>query len=175
MKLYKACQQSPYFADLSKVRLYLIGHLVGSILHRHVVDRLGRKGWKFERVNFMAPAVRVDLFEETVIPAIKNGKVKRYNQFHLSKDMEQKDPMCKPILGYSRSLLYLVSQSLEQGPTITILGMEKYFNDKIASKKLANVSISAPPGRESKSTTHGGFDNDQVTTASVIALMKGKV
>jgi hypothetical protein len=83
MKLYKACQQSPYFADLSKVRLHLVGHSAGSILHSHVVDRLGRKGWKFESVNFMAPAVRVDLFEETVIPAIKNGKVKRFNQFHL--------------------------------------------------------------------------------------------
>jgi hypothetical protein len=174
MKLYKACQQSPYFADLSKVRLHLVGHSAGSILHSHVVDRLGRKGWKFESVNFMAPAVRVDLFEETVIPAIKNGQVKRYNQFHLSEDMEQKDPTCKPILGYSRSLLYLVSQSLEQGRTTPILGMEKYFNDKIASKKLGNVSAWAAPGRESKSTTHGGFDDDQVTMASVIALMKGK-
>ena len=53
--------------------------------------------------------------------------------------MEQKDPTCKPILDYSRSLLYLVSQSLEQGRTTPILGMEKYFNDKIASKKLVNV------------------------------------
>jgi hypothetical protein len=175
MKLYKACQQSPYFADLSKVRLHLAGHSAGSILHSYVVDRLGRKGWKFESVNFMAPAVRVDLFEETVIPSIKNGKVKRYNQFHLSEDMEQKDPTCKPILGYSRSLLYLVSQSLEQGRTTPILGMEKYFNDKIVSKKLANVSTWTAPGRESKSTTHGGFDDDQVTMASVIALMKGKV
>jgi hypothetical protein len=122
----------------------------------------------------MAPAVRIDLFEETVIPAIKNGKVKRFNQFHLSDDMEQKDPTCKPILGYSRSLLYLVSQSLEHGRTTPILGMEKYFNDKIASKKMANVYTWAAPGRESKSTTHGGFDDDQVTMASVIALMKGK-
>jgi len=174
IKLYRACQQSPYFADLSKVRLHLVGHSAGSILHSHVVDRLGRKGWKFESVNFMAPAVRVDLFEETVIPAIKNGTVKRFNQFHLSDDMELKDPTCKPILGYSRSLLYLVSQSLEQGRTTPILGMEKYFNDRITSKKLANVYTWAAPGRESKSTTHGGFDDDQVTMASVIALMKGK-
>lgn len=173
MKLYRACQQSPYFADLSKVRLHLVGHSAGSILHSHVVHRLGGQGWTFESVNFMAPAVRIDLFEETVIPAIKNGKVKRYNQFHLSDDMEQKDPTCKPILGYSRSLLYLVAQSLEQGRTTPILGMEKYFNDKVASKKLANVSTWAAPGRESKSTTHGGFDDDQVTMMSVIALMKG--
>ena len=175
MKLYKACQQSPHFADLSKVRLHLVGHSAGSILHSHIVQRLGGQGWTFESVNFMAPAVRIDLFEKTVIPAIKNGKVKRYNQFHLSDDMEQKDPTCKPILGYSRSLLYLVAQSLEQGRTTPILGMEKYFNDKIASKKLANVSTWAAPGRESKSTTHGGFDDDQVTMMSVIQLMKGNV
>jgi hypothetical protein len=174
MKLYNACRQSPYFADLSKVRLHLVGHSAGSILHSHVVDRLGGQGWKFESVNFMAPAVRVDLFEETVIPAIKNGKVKRFNQFHLSDDMEQKDPTCKPILGYSRSLLYLVSQSLEHGRTTPILGMEKYFNDKIGSKKLPNVYTWAAPGRESKSTTHGGFDDDRVTMASVISLIKGR-
>ena len=88
--------------------------------------------------------------------------------------MEQKDPTCKPILGYSRSLLYLVAQSLEQGRTTPILGMEKYFNDKIASKKLAHIHTWAAPGKESKSTTHGGFDDDQVTMMSVIALMKGK-
>ena len=123
----------------------------------------------------MAPAVRVDLFEETVIPAIKNGKVKRFNQFHLSEDMELKDPTCKPILGYSRSLLYLVSQSLEHGQSTPILGMEKYFNDHIGSKKLPNVFTWAAPGKESNSTTHGGFDDDQVTMSSVIALMKGKV
>jgi len=172
MKLYKACRESPHFADLSKVRLHLVGHSAGSILHSYVIDRLGGQGWEFESVNFMAPAVRVDLFEEAVVPAIKNGKVKRFNQFHLSDDMEQKDPTCKPILGYSRSLLYLVSQSLEHGRSTPILGMEKYFNEKIGSKKLANVYTWAAPGRESKSTTHGGFDDDEVTMASVIALMK---
>ena len=174
MKLYRACQQSPYFANLSKVRLHLVGHSAGSILHSHVVQRLGGQGWTFESVNFMAPAVRVDLFQETVLPAIKGGKVKRFNQFHLSDDMEQKDPTCKPILGYSRSLLYLVSQSLERGQTTPILGLEKYFNVMIASKKLANVFTWAAPGKESKSTTHGGFDDDQVTMRSVIALIKGK-
>jgi hypothetical protein len=173
MKLYKACQRSQYFADLSKVRLHLVGHSAGAILHSHVVDRLGGQGWKFESVNFMAPAVRVDLFKETVVPAIKSGKVKRFNQFHLSDDMEQKDPTCRPILGYSRSLLYLVSQSLEHGRSTPILGMEKYFNDEIASKNLPNVCTWAAPGGESKSTTHGGFDDDQITMASVIALIEG--
>ncbi len=137
MKLYQACRQSPYFADSSKVRLHLVGHSAGAILHSHVVDRRAGKGWKFESVNFMAPAVRVYFFKKTVVPAITSGQVKHFNQFHLSDDMEQKDPTCKPILGYSRSLLYLVSQSLERGEKTPILGLEKYFNDEIASKKSA--------------------------------------
>ena len=174
MKLYNACRRSPFCADLSKVRLHLIGHSAGSILHSYVVDRLGRKGWQFESVTFLAPAVRVDLFEDTVIPAMKTGTVKRFNQFHLSDDREQKDPTCKPILGYSRSLLYLVSQSLEHGQTTPILGMEKYFNDKIASRNLPNMYAWAAPGAESKSTTHGEFDDDPATMASVIAMIKGK-
>jgi hypothetical protein len=172
IKLYQACQRSPFFKDLKKVRLHLIGHSAGSILHSHVIDRLGNQGWNFDSVNFMAPAVRVDTFNEIVIPAIKSRKVKRYNQFQLSDDMEQKDPTCKPILGYSRSLLYLVSQSFEKGQVTPILGMEKYFNEKIASQKLPNVYTWSAPCKESKSTTHGGFDDDGTTMASVIALIK---
>jgi hypothetical protein len=104
-----ACQKSPYFKDKSKVRLHLIGHSAGSILHSHLIHRLSAQGWNFDSVNFMAPAVRVDTFTEKVVPAIKDGRVKCYHQFHLTDAAEQKDTSCKPILGYSRSLLYLVS------------------------------------------------------------------
>lgn len=105
VKLFQACQRSPLFANPSRVRLHLIGHSAGSILHSHAIDQLCGMGWGFESVNFMAPAVRVDTFQDKVVPAIRNGKVRRYNQFHLSDDIELKDPTCKPILGYTRSLL----------------------------------------------------------------------
>ncbi len=174
VKLYEACQRSPFFADKTKVRLHLIGHSAGSILHSHAIELLCDKGWGFESVNFMAPAVRVDTFQDKVVPAIRNGNVKHFNQFHLSDDMEQKDPTCKPILGYSRSLLYLVSQSFEKGQVTPILGMEKYFNEEIAPQNLKGVRTWPAPGKESKSNTHGGFDDDGATMASVIALIRGK-
>ncbi len=174
IKLYKACTRSPFFADMSKVRLHLIGHSAGSIVHSHVVRRLCKLGWTFESVNFMAPAVRVDLFQGSVMPAIASGKVKRFNQFHLSDDMEQKDPTCKAIMGYGRSLLYLVSQSFESGQDTPILGLQKDFERKIARQKLPNIRAWASPGDRSKSTTHGGFDGDDATMASVIALIQGK-
>lgn len=173
IKLYNACKKSPFFSDPSKVRLHLIGHSAGSIVHSYIVKALCKLGWTFDSVNFMAPAVRVDVFQDCVVPWLKSGKVKRLNQFHLADDVEQKDPTCKPILGYGRSLLYLVSQSFEGGVLTPILGMEKYFG-AIASQALPGVRAWTAPGAQSKSTTHGGFDDDATTVASVIALIKGQ-
>lgn len=173
VKLYQACMKSPHFADPSKVRLHLIGHSAGSIVHSYVVKELCARGWTFESVNFMAPAVRVDTFQDCVVPQLKSGQVKRLHQFHLSDDAEQKDPTCKPILGYGRSLLYLVSQSFESGLLTPILGMEKYFRP-IAQQGLPNVQAWVAPGPQSQSSTHGGFDDDDRTLQSVIALIKGR-
>ena len=71
-------------------------------------------------------------------------------------------------------MLYLVSRSFEKGQVTPILGMEKYFNEKIAPQKLGSVRTWSAPGKESKSYTHGGFDDDGATLASVIAIIKGK-
>jgi len=169
-KLYEACKNSPYFGDMSKVRLHLIGHSAGAIVHSLIVDRLA--GWQFESVNFLAPAVRADSFEKEVLPAIKSGQVKAYNQFSLIDNFEQKDHTCEPILGYSRSLLYLVSQSFEHGEPTPILGMQKYFSDRIAPLNLPNVTLITAPGEFSQSTTHGGFDDDAATMKKVISLIK---
>jgi hypothetical protein len=171
IKLYQACAQSPFFSDPAKLRLHLIGHSAGSIVHSYVVKELNRRGWTFETVNFMAPAVRVDVFQDCIAPALASGKVKRLNQFHLTDEEERRDPTCKPILGYSRSLLYLVSQSFEGGVTTPILGMERHF---AAVAGLPGVRAWTAPCPQSRSTTHGGFDDDEATLQSVIALIKGK-
>ena len=171
--LYEECMKWPWFQDPSKVRLHLIGHSAGAIVHSSIVERLTAKGWTFETVNFMAPAVRSDSFAAQVIPAIRSGKVKRYNQFHLSDDVEQKDPTCEPILGYSRSLLYLVSQSFERGQVTPILGMQKYFNDTAGLLPKDRVTVMVAPGDDSRSVTHGGFDDDPKTRQKIISLIRG--
>lgn len=168
-KLYEASKSSPYFKDPSKVRLHLVGHSAGAIVHSYIVNRLK---WNFETVNFMAPAVRADVFQSQVVPAIRSGKIKRYNQFELTDEMEQKDPTCKPILDYSRSLLYLVSQSFEKGEVTPILGMEKYFTSEILSLGLPNITAFKAPQQYSKSTTHGGFDDDATTREKILSLIK---
>jgi hypothetical protein len=119
----------------------------------------------------MAPAVTLKLFEETVLPRIQDGTVKRFHQFHLTDTAEQQDSTCRAILGYGRSLLYLVSQSFEGGVSTPILGMEKYFTENIGRLNLHNVTAWTAPSGASASTTHGGFDDDGATMQSIIRLI----
>jgi hypothetical protein len=95
--------------------------------------------------------------------------VKRLREFHLTDTAEGRDPTCEPLLGYTRSLLYLVSRSFEGGRDVPILGMEKYFPADLA--RMRSVKVFTAPGPQSASTTHGGFDDDAATMASVIAGM----
>ncbi len=170
--LYDRASKSTGFAR-SRVRLHLIGHSAGSIVHSYLVDHLGRLGWNFESVNFLAPAVTVELFSDKALARIKDGTVKQFRTFHLTEAAEQQDPTCRPILGYGRSLLYLVSESFENGIPTPILGIEKHFKEHIGSLKLKNVqSWSAPTTGITSSTTHGGFDDDETTMKSVISLIK---
>ena len=169
--LYECAKLSPWFTK-TPVRLHLIGHSAGSIAHSYIVDRMCKLGWTFESMNLMAPAVTVELFNETVVPRLKDGKVKRLNEFHLTDVVEQADPTCKPILYYTRSLLYLVSESFERGKQTPLVGMEKYFGQKIGRLGLKNVKAWTSPAGASRSTTHGGFDDDEATRDSVISLIK---
>ncbi len=161
--------------DPADVRLHLIGHSAGSILHAHLLDRLVGVGLRFESVSFMAPAARVDLFEECVVPHLESGAVKRYRQLHLSKAAEARDPTCRPILGYGRSLLYLVSRSFERGITTPILGLEESFTPMLAGLPRAareRITHAALPGPLAQVTTHGGFDDDDAVMADVIAHIR---
>jgi len=165
-KLWGAFRRSGVGAKA--VRFHLVGHSAGSIVHAHIIDALARLGMSFESVSFMAPAVRCDTFDDLVRPHIRRGRVKRYQQFHLTDKAEEEDPTCKP---YRRSLLYLVSESFEDEEHTPILGMEKYFDPALS--KLDNVTVHLSPGRNSTSMTHGGFDNDEPTKKQIVKFIKG--
>ena len=153
-------------------RLHLIGHSAGAIVHAHVLDQLARAGWRFASVTFLAPAVRIELFEELVLPHVKSGKVERYTQVHLSDEAERKDPTCRPILGYGRSLLYLVSRSFEggsdQGDDRPILGMQKHFEAQVQSGAPGNLKGLTPADVGASVATHGGFDDDDTVRRFVL-------
>lgn len=169
--LHDFAMASPVFTR-SPVRLHLIGHSAGAIVHSHVVERLCALGWSFETLNLMAPAVSVEQFSRSVLPRLAQGGVRQLNQFHLGDTQEQADPSCKAVLYYTRSLLYLVSESFEGGRRTPLLGMEKYWNESVGALNLPNARAWSAPGSASQSATHGGFDDDAATRASVIALIK---
>ena len=156
-------------AQRQRLRLHLVGHSAGAIALAYLVDRLAAQEWEFETVTFLAPALRVDTFLERVMPWIESGRVKRFREYHLTDRAEQQDQTCRPALGYGRSLLYLVSRSFEGGGDVPILGMERHFPRALARRKEVRVVMA--PSAESASTTHGGFDDDAATMASVIAGM----
>jgi hypothetical protein len=176
--LYTAAKEKGGFRP-DNVRLHLIGHSAGAIVHSHVVDVLCKQGWQFATVTFLAPAVRRDEFARLVLPRIGDG-VEAYYQFHLKEDVEAKDPTCRPILGYGRSLLYLVSESFEGGQRTKILGLAKDFAPGGADLAPGEPAIAdhpgvtafAAPGPKSASSTHGGFDDDELTMRSVIGLIQ---
>lgn len=164
--LYQSAMKSSIVVK-HPLRLHLIGHSAGTIVHSHLVSELARRGWQFESISFLAAAVRVDTFTANVAQHLKSGAVKKFRSFHLTDPAEQKDPTCKPILGYGRSLLYLVSESFEGGQRTPILGMQKYFD----ALDLPQTKAYTAPGSHTSSTTHGDFDNDQLTMRSVIEMI----
>jgi hypothetical protein len=170
MVLYRAAMQSPAFKP-RRDRIHLVGHSAGSVVHAHLVDALAPRGWKFRTVNFMAPAARLDLFTAKLLPHVRSGKVAQYNQWHLSDALERADPTCRPILGYGRSLLYLVSQACEGGVPTPLVGMERSF-DEIRRLGLANVKAYTAQCADTAASTHGAFDDDEVTMRSVIRRIR---
>lgn len=155
----------------STVRLHLIGHSAGSIVHSHLASRLVSDGWEIGSMQFMAPAVRTDVFAREVVPHLQSRKVKSYVQYHLTEKAELEDPTCKALLGYSRSLLYLVSRSFEGSRATPILGMAKYQN---LLPELPNARFWDAPSERTAASTHGGFDNDAATLQSVIKHIQSR-
>ena len=101
--------------------------------------------------------------------------MKQFRTFHLSEAAEQQDPTCRPILGYGRSLLYLVSESFEGGVGPRSSAWKRISTRRCcAGLKLPNVKAWVAPSAATASTTHGGFDDDPATMKSIVALIKGR-
>ena len=166
------CMASPV-VQAHPLRVHLIAHSAGSIAHAFLLDRLaGTPGWTFASMSLMAPAIRVEAFDKLVVPHLKSGQLGKLNEFHLLDAAESSDDTMRPLLGYSRSLLYLVSQSFEGGAETPILGMERHFPARIA--KMPQVSVFTAPSGDSDATTHPSFDDDPVTRATLLKLIRPK-
>jgi hypothetical protein len=158
------------------IRLHLVGHSAGAIVHAYLADWLVTQGWAIASASFLAPAATVDLFETRLAPHLRSGKLGRYAQFHLQDALERTEGgSMRLLLGYRRSLLYLISNALEEEPRVPVLGMETFFDADVVPQNLPHLQYRvAPSSAATGGTKHGNIDDDAKTQASVIAHIQGR-
>jgi hypothetical protein len=170
------------------LKVHLIGHSAGSILHGGFISRLGAapKPVPIETCTMWAPACTMDLFRSDYLPSIKSGHIKAFANFTMT-DKAERDDNCGNI--YHKSLLYLVSNAfesaLQKAPFFRertgdpILGMAKFIAQLPSSQRgwdWVQAPNAEPMGSPDASTSHshGGFDDDAATLSATLARMVGK-
>jgi hypothetical protein len=172
-------------------RIILVAHSGGSIYVCHFLAFAAKylPDAKFD-VVFLAPAVTVELFHETV--KAHGERIANFRNFALSDDFERADKLVPWI--YPRSLLYFMSGVCEHDDKtrsdlgdVPLVGMQRYFHDQRAyqnpdvvelrrfldEKQRAAWSIlEKGPGLTTTTTRHVEFDQNEATVASIQYIIK---
>ena len=175
-QLYKVLVGDPKL--LKRLRIHLIGHSAGACFHADLLPALLKAKLRVDGLYLMAPAVRLDVFDQKILPCYKSGKVPCYTQFHLTDSDEQNDN-CGRI--YRKSLLYLVSNAFERRRGTPILGMDKFVQPR--PKKPKGVQdwhwipsrTGALSPNASDASQHGGFSHDLPTMESILARIASRI
>ena len=169
------------------VQMHMVGHSAGSIMMGALAgaNQASRPSVQFETCTMWAPACSIDFYRKQYLPAIRGGTLRRFAIFTLTDRAEQADN-CANI--YHKSLLYLVSDAFErelrkpwfQGAEgEPLLGMEKFVAQLPERERPKDWVLSpnvVPEGRPgaSRSTSHGGFDDDRATLKATLARILGE-
>lgn len=171
-------------ADKIGWELHVVGHSAGSIFAAYALPLLSNLGIPLKSVQFLAPAIRIDLFKQLLLPSLESGHTPLPSLYLLSDKMERGDSVGP----YAKSLLYLVSNAFEGARSVPILGMcacleadtqlSKLFAGTVDGRPALVISEgeSVESAREpsaiaqgvSASRSHGGFDNDPLTMNSIL-------
>ena len=168
--------------ESTRWELHVVAHSAGAIFGAQAISLLTRLGVAFKTLQFLGPAIRIDLFNKRIAPLVAAGKCPRPTVYVLSDEYEEGDS----VGAYGKSLLHLVSNAFEGSRATPLLGIRKHLAaDPVASKLvsattsgLANLVVSSGTGKTpngSRSLTHGGFDNDPVTLNGVLTRILGGV
>jgi hypothetical protein len=163
-------------SKLPRIRLHLVGHSAGAIVHSHLGARAIKQGLSVASISLLAPAVRVDEFDKLLGAAIARHEIRVFIA-NLTDAAERSDDTCKP---YGHSLLYLVSRSFEQNEETPLLGMERHLVPALVSHRwsLSVQQLRCPGGMwaggsaATSATTHGGVDDDDAVRDAVAAFIR---
>ncbi len=179
--------------SVPRERLVVTGHSAGSILASQLFMAAVDKGVAGPiDLVLLAPAVRIRLFAAMLQKA--KGLIGRFRLFAMHDALERADPLlAKAPRLYPRSILYIVSGLFEASDgapaaDAPLLGMERFLamnvgelNDPVEQAALTSTlqflataqngvvfsKASGGPGLNSQSISHGGFDTEADTLASV--------
>jgi hypothetical protein len=169
--------------DPTRTEIHLAGHSAGAIFHAYLARRLAEAGVPITTCTLWAPACTVEVFKQQYAPLIAGGGIERFALFTLT-DRAERDDTCANI--YKKSLLYLVSDAFEAEARVPllkdgvpILGMERFvradgelmamFDRPTCQWVLAPNAAPVGEADASRSTSHGGFDDDEATLKATLA------
>lgn len=155
--------------------IHVVGHSTGAVLIGHLLaalERLMPGGLNVRTCSLLAPACTVDFYYKNYAPRLVSapGKVnlERITVYNMTDSAEQDDNVATI---YEKSLLYLVSNAFEHERKAPLLGMEK-FNGQMTGT-LPTFHYAARDSKFTRSTSHGGFDNDPFTMNDVLRNVLG--
>jgi hypothetical protein len=180
------------------LRIHVVGHSTGAVLVGRLLealDRLVGAGYLVESCCLMAPACTVAFFEQYYAPRLGPSakakvRLKQMAIYNLTDEAELDDTVT-PL--YRKSLLYLVSDAFERDDPVPlaeddkidrrrggevfvpkrVLGMQKFARE-LGTRAGLTIRYAAADSPDTRSTTHGGFDNDPFTMNSILRNVLGK-
>ena len=152
----------------TNIKIHIAGHSTGAIVLAHLLNVMKRKKLTFSSCSLLAPACSIDLYQTNYLPVLQNKhavKIKDMAIYNLKDKLELDDNVAG---AYRKSLLYLVSNAFESTKEKPILGMEKFKNDIVFSRNKPTMIYSNGINGATRSTSHGGFDNDIHTMNNIL-------
>jgi hypothetical protein len=161
----------------------LVGHSTGAVYIAHLIDHAAAvlpPDRKFD-VVLLAPAIDFELMARML--GTHGDRIERLRVFCMQDQYEQRDRLVS--VAYPRSLLYFVSGALEGEADTPIVGMQRFYetDGPFAPGRVGDIDAvraylqeperavwsiaDSPGGLSSNAVSHGDFDNDPVTLASV--------
>ncbi|WP_420225915.1 hypothetical protein [Pigmentiphaga litoralis] len=164
-------------------KITLVAHSTGAIFVNALIARSAEllPHLTYD-VIMLAPACTS--FDFATMYTAHSSKINRFRIFGMSDELERKDQLI-PII-YPRSLLYFVCGVVESEVDIPLLGMQRHLSISLNDNApyLTNIreilsdqgnavwSVSETnDGHRSGSVSHGDFDNDATTLASVVHII----
>ncbi|MCM2435828.1 hypothetical protein [Agrobacterium rosae] len=178
---------SAYQATHPELVVDLVGHSAGSIAICNLFAALQRQKilLNVRNVVFLAPACLSRLMHSEIVN--QPTRYEKFRVFTMTDANEQKDQLVPRL--YNKSLLYFISGVLEDEADTPIAGMQRFWtgkapflddylldsviwlNDVAARRTVLSIISEGDEGYLSSALHHGDFDDDELTQASLRAIV----